>query len=48
MVLDNGKKIGDGIPREVMSDPIVQAAYLGGDTLASNASGKPAKEEEHA
>ncbi len=35
VVLDNGKKIGDGEPRSVMNDPLVQAAYLGGDVLAS-------------
>ena len=34
VVLDNGRKIGDGPPREVMNDPVVQAAYLGGDKLA--------------
>lgn len=44
IVLDNGKKIGDGAPRAVMQDPVVQAAYLGGDTLATNQS----KETHHA
>lgn len=44
VVLDNGKKIGDGEPRTVMSDPVVQAAYLGGDTLSKNT----AKELAHA
>lgn len=29
VVLDNGKKIGDGEPQAVMSDPVVRAAYLG-------------------
>lgn len=29
VVLDNGKKIGDGEPRAVMNDAKVQAAYLG-------------------
>ncbi len=33
VVLDNGKKIGDGAPRTVMNDPVVQAAYLGGDAV---------------
>jgi branched-chain amino acid transport system ATP-binding protein len=37
VVLDNGKKIGDGEPHAVMADPIVRAAYLGGDTLATAA-----------
>lgn len=36
VVLDNGKKIGDGVPREVMNEPVVRAAYLGGDTLSSD------------
>ncbi|MDO8769107.1 MAG: ABC transporter ATP-binding protein [Burkholderiaceae bacterium] len=36
VVLDNGKKIGDGEPRSVMNDPQVQAAYLGGDTLSNS------------
>ncbi len=44
IVLDNGKKIGDGEPRAVMSDEKVRAAYLGGDVLAS----KQAAEESHA
>ena len=29
VVLDNGRKIGDGSPAGVMSDPVVRAAYLG-------------------
>lgn len=29
VVLDNGRKIGDGPPDAVMSDPVVRAAYLG-------------------
>ncbi len=44
VVLDNGKKIGDGPPRDVMNDPVVQTAYLGGDTLSS----EQAKEVQHA
>ena len=48
VVLDNGQKIGDGVPREVMTDPVVQAAYLGGDKLAANQSQSQAKETEHA
>ena len=34
VVLDNGRKIGDGEPRAVMNDPVVRAAYLGSDTVA--------------
>ena len=44
VVLENGRKIGDGEPHSVMSDPQVQAAYLGGDVLAS----AQAKEPQHA
>ena len=37
VVLDNGRKIADGEPRAVMNDPVVRAAYLGGDSLATAA-----------
>jgi branched-chain amino acid transport system ATP-binding protein len=30
IVLNNGKVIGDGRPREVMADPVVHDAYVGG------------------
>jgi branched-chain amino acid transport system ATP-binding protein len=29
IVLNNGKVIGDGVPREVIADPVVHAAYVG-------------------
>ena len=37
VVQDNGRKIADGEPRAVMNNPVVRAAYLGGDTLADAA-----------
>jgi branched-chain amino acid transport system ATP-binding protein len=49
VVLDNGKKIGDGDPRTVMADPVVRAAYLGGDTLGAAATqGQATSEAQHA
>jgi branched-chain amino acid transport system ATP-binding protein len=34
IVLNNGMVIGDGAPRDVMADPIVHDAYVGGGTAA--------------
>jgi branched-chain amino acid transport system ATP-binding protein len=34
IVLNNGKVIGDGRPREVMADPVVHDAYVGGGMVA--------------
>jgi branched-chain amino acid transport system ATP-binding protein len=34
IVLNNGKVIGDGKPREVMADPVVHEAYVGGGMVA--------------
>lgn len=49
VVLDNGRKIGDGDPHTVMADPVVRAAYLGGDAMgAAAAEGQTTKEAQHA
>lgn len=49
VVLDNGKKIGDGDPRSVMANPVVRAAYLGGDALGTAAvQGQPNLATNHA
>ena len=29
VVLDNGRVIGEGVPRAVMAEPVVRAAYIG-------------------
>jgi branched-chain amino acid transport system ATP-binding protein len=34
IVLNNGKVIGDGKPRDVMADPVVHDAYVGGGMVA--------------
>jgi ABC-type branched-subunit amino acid transport system ATPase component len=39
IAMDAGQVIADGAPDEVRADPLVAAAYLGGDTLAVERSG---------
>ena len=34
IVLNNGQVIGDGEPREVMADPVVHEAYVGGGMVS--------------
>ncbi len=34
IVLNDGRLIGDGRPREVMADPVVHDAYVGGGMRA--------------
>jgi len=48
VVLDNGRKIGDGEPRAVMNDPAVRAAYLGNDSVAASAADAQNQETAHA
>jgi branched-chain amino acid transport system ATP-binding protein len=48
VVLDNGKKIGDGEPQTVMSDPVVRAAYLGSGVSGQADSDNQRREATHA
>ena len=48
VVLDNGKKIGDGEPQAVMRDQVVRAAYLGSGVSGQDDWNNQQRETQHA
>jgi len=48
VVLDNGKKIGDGEPQAVMRDQVVRAAYLGSGVSGQDDCNNQQRETQHA